>query len=452
MKNSFSGTKGRLLYSIVLLVTLFSAALALYLKRLDPVIPVGAVIFVLSAWILIYWAASPLIDSLDELRKGLISVSKGEYKQKITTVPHSEAEEVTRAFNEASIIIGDALQRSVRERDRFQIVLSHMADGIFVIDSDSRISLINSAAERMFRLGPETNEGHSFIEVVHEAEIYQLLKLCLETGEQQSGFVETRTRRMYFGVVATPLRINEGCILLVQDLTGVRRLETVRRDFVANISHELRTPIASLKALAETLNAGAIEDPTVAREFLGRIEFEADKLNQMTHELSELSNIESGVTTLIKTEAEVKDLITDAIERLREQMKRAGLEVTIEVPNDVPDVLVDKNRIERVLVNLVHNSIKFTPPGGHITISASIGDEGVVISVADTGVGIDPADLPRIFERFYKADKARTGGGTGLGLAIARHTVEAHGGRIWAESTPGNGTRIHFSLPISSDR
>ncbi len=451
MKNSFSGTKGRLLYSISLLVILLTGALGLYLKRLDPIIPVGAVTFTLLIWIIISWAMSPLIDSLEELRKHLTSVSKGEYRQKITPVFHTEAEKVVQAFNAMSLVIGDVLQRSVKERDRFKIILSHMADGIFVIDSNSRISLINSAAERMFMLGPENNEGHSFIETVHEAEIYQLLKLCLETGAQQSGFVETRTRRMYFGVVATPLRITEGCILLVQDLTGVRRLETVRRDFVANISHELRTPIASLKALAETLNAGAIEDPTVAREFLARIEFEADKLNQMTHELSELSNIESGVTTLIKTKARAKDLITEAIVRLREQIKRAGLGVEIEVSTDVPDVFVDKNRIERVLVNLIHNSIKFTPPGGRITLSSYNLDEGVMFTVADTGLGIDPADLPRIFERFYKADKARTAGGTGLGLAIARHTVEAHGGRIWAESTPGNGTTIHFILPISSN-
>jgi two-component system phosphate regulon sensor histidine kinase PhoR len=225
----------------------------------------------------------------------------------------------------------------------------------------------------------------------------------------------------------------------------------VRRDFVANISHELRTPIASLKALAETLNAGAIEDPSVAKDFLGRIEIEADKLTQMTHELGELSNIESGITSLAKSDVNVETLIRGATERLNAQIKRAGLAVSVKVPPRIPEAHIDKDRIERVLVNLLHNSIKFTPPGGHITVSASREEEGVVISVSDTGVGIDPSDLPRIFERFYKADKARTGGGTGLGLAIARHTVEAHGGRIWAESTIGKGTTIHFSLPLLSN-
>jgi two-component system phosphate regulon sensor histidine kinase PhoR len=427
------------------------ALLGIYLKRFDPITLIVVGLFIFFTWVLIKWATAPLIDSLKQLQNRLILVAKGEYGQKISPVPRNESEKVVRAFNETSLIVGEVLERSVAERDRFSIVLTHMADGIFVLDHNSSISLVNKSAEHMFKLSAETAEGHSFIETVHDAEMYQLVKLCLESGQQQSGFVETRTRRMYLGVVATPLQNNEGCILLIQDLTEIRRLETVRRDFVANISHELRTPIASLKALSETLNAGAIEDPSVARDFLTRIEVEADKLNQMTHELSELSNIESGVTSLLKTSVDVKDLIAEATERLRAQVKRAGLEIAIEVPKVVPAALIDKNRMERVLVNLIHNSIKFTPPGGRITLSASSGDEGVIISVADTGVGIDPSDLPRIFERFYKADKARTGGGTGLGLAIARHTVEAHGGRIWAESTLGKGTTIHFSLPILSN-
>jgi two-component system, OmpR family, phosphate regulon sensor histidine kinase PhoR len=451
LKNNFSGAKGRLFFAIVFLVILSMALLGIYLKRFDPITLIVVGLFIFFTWVLIKWATAPLIDSLKQLQNRLILVAKGEYGQKISPVPRNESEKVVRAFNETSLIVGEVLERSVAERDRFSIVLTHMADGIFVLDHNSSISLVNKSAEHMFKLSAETAEGHSFIETVHDAEMYQLVKLCLESGQQQSGFVETRTRRMYLGVVATPLQNNEGCILLIQDLTEIRRLETVRRDFVANISHELRTPIASLKALSETLNAGAIEDPSVARDFLTRIEVEADKLNQMTHELSELSNIESGVTSLLKTSVDVKDLIAEATERLRAQVKRAGLEIAIEVPKVVPAALIDKNRMERVLVNLIHNSIKFTPPGGRITLSASSGDEGVIISVADTGVGIDPSDLPRIFERFYKADKARTGGGTGLGLAIARHTVEAHGGRIWAESTLGKGTTIHFSLPILSN-
>lgn len=440
--------KGRLFFAFAFFAILSSTLLEIYLKRFDPITLIAVGVFVLLTWVLITWATVPLIDSLKQLQNRLNLVVKGEYRQKISPVPHNEAEKVVIVFNEMSQIIGDVLQRSTKERDRFSIVLSHMADGIFVVDSQSRISLVNTAAEHMFKLNTGSVEGRSFIESVHEAEMYQLLKLCLESGKQQSGFVETRTRRMYLGVVATPLQNNEGCILLVQDLTEIRRLETVRRDFVANISHELRTPIASLKALSETLNAGAIEDPSVARDFLARIEVEADKLNQMTHELSELSNIESGVTSLHKTSVDIKVLLEDATERLKAQIKRVALEVEIQVPCDIPEALIDRDRIERVLVNLIHNSIKFTPPGGRITLSARPDEEGVVISVSDTGVGIDPADLPRIFERFYKADKARTSGGTGLGLAIARHTVEAHGGRIWAVSTYGKGTTIHFSLPI----
>ena len=368
----------------------------------------------------------------------------------MSLIPDNEAGGAALAFNKMALLVSDVIAASTAERDRFSIILSNMADGIFVVDGDSRITLLNQAAQRMFRLEAQEAIGRSFIEATHDSEVYHVLRLCLESHKQQSSFVETRTHRLYLGVVATPLQKHAGCILLVQDLTEVRRLETVRRDFVANISHELRTPIASLKALAETLQEGAIKDPSVAGEFLGRIEVEVDKLAQMTKELGELSNIESGVSPLVKAPADIYTLACDAAERLRAQAKRAGLEIEIDVPSSIPDVLMDRDRMERVLVNLIHNSIKFTPPGGRIIISAEWEEDGVVVAVADTGVGIDPADLPRIFERFYKADKARSGGGTGLGLAIARHTVEAHGGRIWAESTQGAGTTIRFSLPVEA--
>jgi two-component system phosphate regulon sensor histidine kinase PhoR len=238
--------------------------------------------------------------------------------------------------------------------------------------------------------------------------------------------------------------------LLVQDLTEIRRLEAVRRDFVSNVSHELRTPIASLKAISETLSDGAVEDPSVAREFLQLIKVEVDKLAQMINELGELSNIESGAVSLAISPTDIKLLAHGVADRLRAQLSRNELQMFIDIPDTLPLVMLDSDRIERVLVNLIHNSIKFTTAGGHITITASWKEREVVIAVADTGVGIESSELPRVFERLYKADKARSGGGTGLGLAIARHTVEAHGGRIWAESVYGKGTTIYFSLPVST--
>jgi two-component system phosphate regulon sensor histidine kinase PhoR len=207
-----------------------------------------------------------------------------------------------------------------------------------------------------------------------------------------------------------------------------------------------------LKALTETLQDSALEDPPAARRFLQRIEAEVDALSLMVSELLELSRIESGKVPLQFTPVKPHDIISSAIDRLRLQAERAGLTIKYNEYTALPEILADRKRIEQVIVNLLHNAIKFTPEGGRIELMANYSDElamnQVVISIQDTGVGIAEEDLPRIFERFYKADRARSGGGTGLGLAISRHLVEAHGGKIWAESRLGNGSTFFFSIPI----
>ena len=449
MKSSpFRSARWRLVLAFSLLMLVCLIALSLYLEHLDWILVLSAVVAAVIAAGLVFILMASIIGPLREITARLNSMARGEINQKMSSIPTSEAGEAIVAFNQMASLISNLIAQATAEKDRFSIILSNMADGIFVTDSQARVTLINRAAQRMFKLNEEDAVGHSFIEATHDYELYNVVRRCLDSGQQQSGLIETKANRLYLGVVATPFQGHAGCILLLQDVTEIRRLETVRRDFVANISHELRTPISSLKALAETLNEGAIEDPAVAKEFLERINVEANKLAQMTQELGELSSIESDEPPLVMSAVKMADVIASAVGRLSTQATRAGIEMAVRVLPGLPSVTIDEGRIERVLVNLIHNSIKFTPPGGRITVSAERGKDSVVISVADTGVGINPADLPRIFERFYKADKACSGGGTGLGLAIARHTVEAHGGRIWAESTPGKGTVIHFSLPL----
>jgi len=235
--------------------------------------------------------------------------------------------------------------------------------------------------------------------------------------------------------------------LVFQDLTRVRRLETVRRDFISNVSHELRTPLASLKALTETLQEGALEDPPAARRFLSQMETEIDNLTQMVRELLELSRIESGRVPLQRKPCDPCTLIATSVNRMRLQAERAGLTMETECPPDLPSVNADPERIDQVLVNLIHNAVKFTLPGGKIKAGAYVRGGEVAFFVYDTGVGIQPQDLTRIFERFYKSDRSRSGGGTGLGLSIARYMIETHGGEIWAESTPGQGSTFTFTLP-----
>jgi two-component system, OmpR family, phosphate regulon sensor histidine kinase PhoR len=272
------------------------------------------------------------------------------------------------------------------------------------------------------------------------------------TKKPTSGSIELGTNRLFLQVVVTPLDqvLPGNSLVLLQNLTQIRRLETIRRDFISNISHELRTPLASLKALTETLQEGALEDPPAAHRFLERMETEVDALSLMVSELLELARIESGRVPLKMEAAQPHQIISSAVDRLFLQAERAGLEVKIICPPELTDAYADSTRIEQVLVNLLHNAIKFTQKSGEITISAEAKGDYIQFSVQDTGIGIPKTEVNRIFERFYKTDPARSGSGTGLGLAISRHLVEAHRGRIWADSVEGKGSTFYFTIPKAS--
>jgi two-component system, OmpR family, phosphate regulon sensor histidine kinase PhoR len=331
------------------------------------------------------------------------------------------------------------------ERARLSAMLEQMTDGVLISDALGRIQFSNPAAGKLFEM--RSLLGHTVAEVFRQHQLIEAWQRSQQTGELQTASVERPGRRQFLQLVALPDRQTGGSLLLVQDLTRVRRLETVRRDFVSNISHELRTPLASLKALTETLQQGALEDPKASRRFLERIEVEVDALTQMATELLELSRIESGQVPLELMPMPPQRLLASAVERMRTQAERAG--VTLQLEDGLParPVLADRPRLEQVLVNLIHNAIKFTPTGGRVKLSARDQADFVCFSVEDTGAGIPSDDLERIFERFYKADRARHGGGTGLGLSISRHLVEAHGGRIWAESVEGRGSTFSFTIP-----
>jgi two-component system phosphate regulon sensor histidine kinase PhoR len=341
------------------------------------------------------------------------------------------------------------------ERARLAAVLDQLTDGVIIADPDGRAVQVNPAAARFFGLSGDAT-GKSVAEILRHHQLIEAWQRARQTGELQAESLELPVSRQYVQlVVIADQHAPGGTLLLVQDLTQVRRLETVRRDFVSNVSHELRTPLASLRALTETLQEGALDDPPAARRFLERMEAEVDALTQMTNELLELSRIESGQVPLALSTIQPRELLTSAVERMRAQAQRANLSLSVECPADLPSIRADGPRLEQVLVNLLHNAIKFTTLGG-VTASAQQDGESVIFAVRDTGAGIPADDLPRIFERFYKTDRARsgaeqgrsTGGGTGLGLSIARHIVEAHGGRIWAESDEGRGSTFFFSIPI----
>jgi len=333
------------------------------------------------------------------------------------------------------------------ERGRLATVLDQITDGVLIVDSQGIIQFANPAAGRLFQASKPINR--SITEVIRHHQLVEAWRQCQQAREMQSETVEVPTRHQYLQLVAIPDQHSSGSLLLVQDLTRIRRLETVRRDFISNLSHELRTPLASLKALTETLQDGALDDPPAARRFIDQIQVEVDAITQMVTELLELSRIESGRLSLDLQPVAPINLLSSASGRMQLQAERAELTLRVECADDLPNVKIDSQRLEQVLVNLIHNAVKFTKPGGEVVLEAVAGIGEVRFVVRDTGIGIPLDDVPRIFERFYRVDKSRTGSGTGLGLSIAKHIVEAHGGKIWAESIEGQGSTIYFSIPLS---
>jgi two-component system phosphate regulon sensor histidine kinase PhoR len=333
------------------------------------------------------------------------------------------------------------------ERARLSAVLEQMTDGVLIADSQGYVQFSNPAVDKLFDTSNPV--GRTVAEVVRHHQLVEAWRRCQQSGGMQTESAEIPSRRQFLQLIVIPDQHGGGSLLLVQDLTRVRRLETVRRDFISNVSHELRTPLASLRALTETLQDGALEDPQAAHRFIARIQTEVDALSQMAAELLELTRIESGQVPLEFTTVAPKTLIESAVDRMRAQTERAGLSLQVEIPPTLSDVRADIRRLEQVLVNLIHNSVKFTSPGGTVTLFAAVELGFVRFAVRDTGVGIPADDLLRIFERFYRVDRSRSGGGTGLGLSIARHIVEAHGGKIWAESEEGRGSTFYFTIPVA---
>lgn len=422
------------------------ASIAIIRRTILVAAVVSAILAIFLAALLTNFTTRPLL----QLKETVLRMGEG---QNIDFHPSGRMDEIgqlEQAFNHLTTQLNTQIEELELERGKLSSVLANMTDGILIVDEKGVVQLINPAAERLFNITAFNALGHTLIEVVRNHQLVDLFNKSQVAGDQLSIMLDTSPERLFIQGIATPLHqaVSGNTLLVFQDLTRLRRLEMVRRDFVSNVSHELRTPLASLKALVDTLTEGALEDPPAARRFLLRMENEIDNLTQMVQELLELSRIESGKVPLERRAIIPVELLTPAVERMQVQAERAGLKLRLACPTDLPPVSADPKRMEQVLVNLLHNAIKFTPPGGEIYISASRESNSMVFMVHDTGVGIAPDALPRIFERFYKADRARSGGGTGLGLSIARHLVEAHGGKIWAESIVSQGSTFYFSLPL----
>jgi two-component system phosphate regulon sensor histidine kinase PhoR len=370
--------------------------------------------------------------------------------------------DLDEAINRLASELRHIIQRISNERNTIAALLENMTDGIISTDAEGYVTRINHAAANILGINQFANlEGRSFMQVVRDHELNGMLRQTLADGQERIQVLEVGPRRPQLRVKTTLLKKNNNgnssdltSLIVLQDLTELTRLERIRRDFVTNISHELRTPLASIKLMVETLHNIIEEDPKAARNFLNRIDTELDGLTNLVRELLELSRIESGQIKLYLRSINIQELLEQSASRMHSHAERSGLNLIV-IPGggvDYPPALGDYDRLMQVLINLIHNAIKFTPVGGTITLWQERDHEGdfFKVHVQDTGVGILPDDLERIFERFYKVDKARTSAemGTGLGLAIAKHVIQAHGGKIWAESEFGKGSTFSFTVSL----
>lgn len=405
---------------------------------------------ILLATLVTFFAAKRTTRPIVELTEAAKRITSGDYSNIPEPGADNEINDLTRAFSKMAIQIQDQISTISGQNANLETIVDRLMDGLIIVRRDGKIDLINRTARLMFGVDAPEGKSADFVKTLQQYQLVELWQKTVNDKKDQNMYIELKNQGKYLLGMSTFLgTVQEGTVLiLLQDRTKNRDLEEMRQTFVSNVSHELRTPLTTMKALSETLQQCVRKDPDSAERFITLMDVEIDKLTQMVLELLELSRIESGRVEMVMINKDVADLLYGPVERMRMQADRAGLDLQMVVPEGLPQIKVDAERMERVLINIIHNAIKYTRPGGLITVSAEQAEDEIIIRVKDTGEGIDEKDLPRIFERFYKTDQARASGGTGLGLAIAKHIVEAHQGRIWVESQKGFGSV--FSIAVKA--
>ncbi|MEY2557152.1 MAG: two-component system, OmpR family, phosphate regulon sensor histidine kinase PhoR [Verrucomicrobiota bacterium] len=353
------------------------------------------------------------------------------------------------------------LDERMRESElSVQAVFGAMLDGLVVVDGLRRVRLVNLEFRRVFGLR-ENAPGETLLEVIRHAAVDRMVMEAIRTAEP--GRESIRTPRDGTGesremeVTAVPLGENsaqmEGAVVLFRDVTQFRQVEEIRRDFVANVSHELRTPLSIFRGYLETLLDDPHQPPAELLRILEIMERHSDRLNALVEDVLSLARLESPGMELDLAEVDLAELLHSIMRDWEKRFAARQLKSHLNFPGNLPALHADENRLQEVIYNLLDNAVKYSQPGGTVSLRAEMVDDRVRISVADQGIGIREADLPRIFERFYRADKARSRefGGTGLGLSIVKHIVQLHGGSVEAESEPGKGTTISVSLPVNRE-
>jgi two-component system phosphate regulon sensor histidine kinase PhoR len=387
-------------------------------------------------------------------------MAQGDFNERVPVRSVDEIGTLGRALNAMAASLQGKIADLEQERAKATAILDAMVEGVIAVDAHDHILTMNERARAIFAL-PTRGEGRPFMEVIRNADLHALVRGSRVTG---AGAVSHREVRLLSPVARTvevnavPLVVGGddpgvGVVLVLYDVTALRRLEQVRTEFVANVSHELRTPLTAIQGYLETLLGGALEEREHARRFLEIAFRHTERLGRLLNDLTDLSNIELNKVKLDLGPVALDDVVESALAIIRPRAEAGRVTLTTDVARDLPAVRGDHDRLAQILINLVDNAVKHTPAGGSVAVRASttVGGRVVAVDVSDTGLGIPPADLPRITERFYRVDKARSRelGGTGLGLAIVKHLVIAHGGELTIDSTLGQGTTVRFTIPVS---
>ena len=392
--------------------------------------------------------AKPISHMSEMARK----MASGDLKQRVDAKTTDEIGELASSLNALADALYSNLGQLAEEKGKMETILTTMADGIVVTDGCGVVRLFNPASERLFRMQAGVVIGNHIDGFDGLREVAQILHRALDTEAvvKQELEITVRNVRMVYAY-ALPLRDRSGdvtgAVAILQDVTEIRQLDRVRRDFVANASHELRTSVASIRALVEALQLGAKEEPEVLGRFLDSLDGETERLSVLLCDLLDISELEAGKKGPQRGPMRLCELAEQAVSSLADMAVQSNVTVEVSVPSDL-SASVDKRHIQRALVNLLDNAIKYTPAGGRVEISGHETETEVSITVSDTGVGIPLTEIDRIFERFYRVDKARSRrlGGTGLGLSIVKDVAEAHGGTVSVESEVGKGSAFTFTV------
>lgn len=378
--------------------------------------------------------------------------AEGDFSRRIIQISQDEIGELALTLNKMAQTIEDKMKEIKAQNQKLAAIFNSMIEGVIVIDKAGHIVSVNHAVEKIFGVRKEDAEGGAFLEAIRNNDMAEVIRVTLEKGEPVSGEITLfYPVQRIFRVNVTPIldqKVTSGCLVVVHDITEIRGLETVRSDFVANVSHELKTPLTSIKGFVETLLDGALNDQENNRNFLKIIQDHAERLNSLVDDLLSLSHLESKEIMLEKMSFNIRQQFEGVIFGFRSQLKKRNMAIENELAVDL-FVTADKNRIQQVFTNLIDNAIKFNRENGFIKVYAQEMGNSIKIFIEDSGIGIPGKDIFRIFERFYRVDKAhsRELGGTGLGLSIVRHIVELHGGSVGAESIEGLGSKFWFTLP-----